>query len=93
MDRRFPGLPGRAAFPGDSWTDSVRFEGEEGPPPFGFRGLIFEGELPPMPEGTLYTCPMDPEVRQKGPGACPKCGMALELFPDIEPFTCLFPRA
>ncbi len=27
---------------------------------------------------TDYTCPMDPEVRQKGPGACPKCGMALE---------------
>src|SRR5262249_53160053 len=25
-----------------------------------------------------YTCPMDPEVRQKGPGACPVCGMALE---------------
>ena len=25
-----------------------------------------------------YTCPMDPEVRQWGPGACPKCGMALE---------------
>src|ERR1700685_65268 len=25
-----------------------------------------------------YTCPMHPEVRQKGPGACPKCGMALE---------------
>ena len=25
-----------------------------------------------------YTCPMDPEVRQQGPGACPKCGMALE---------------
>jgi Cu+-exporting ATPase len=25
-----------------------------------------------------YVCPMDPEVRQKGPGACPKCGMALE---------------
>jgi len=27
---------------------------------------------------TEYTCPMDPEVRRKGPGACPKCGMALE---------------
>jgi Cu+-exporting ATPase len=27
---------------------------------------------------TLYTCPMHPEVRQKAPGACPKCGMALE---------------
>ena len=25
-----------------------------------------------------YTCPMDPEVRQQGPGDCPKCGMALE---------------
>ena len=25
-----------------------------------------------------YTCPMDPEVRQLGPGSCPKCGMALE---------------
>lgn len=25
-----------------------------------------------------YTCPMDPEIRQKEPGACPKCGMALE---------------
>ncbi|GAB1266604.1 heavy metal translocating P-type ATPase [Aurantivibrio infirmus] len=25
-----------------------------------------------------YTCPMDPEVRQLGPGTCPKCGMALE---------------
>jgi P-type Cu+ transporter len=25
-----------------------------------------------------YTCPMDPEIRQKDPGACPKCGMALE---------------
>lgn len=27
---------------------------------------------------TWYTCPMHPEVRQKGPGTCPKCGMALE---------------
>jgi P-type Cu+ transporter len=26
----------------------------------------------------LYTCPMHPEVRQSGPGTCPKCGMALE---------------
>jgi len=29
-------------------------------------------------EGTIYTCPMHPEVRQLGPGACPICGMALE---------------
>jgi Cu+-exporting ATPase len=32
----------------------------------------------PMPEGTIFICPMDPEVRQMGPGACPICGMALE---------------
>lgn len=32
----------------------------------------------PVPEGTIYTCPMHPEVRQVGPGPCPICGMALE---------------
>jgi Cu+-exporting ATPase len=26
----------------------------------------------------IYTCPMHPEVEQRGPGSCPKCGMALE---------------
>ena len=26
----------------------------------------------------IYTCPMHPEIQQKGPGSCPKCGMALE---------------
>jgi Cu+-exporting ATPase len=35
----------------------------------------------PVPEGTIYTCPMHPEIRQVGPGACPICGMALE--PEI----------
>lgn len=29
-------------------------------------------------EGQEYTCPMHPEVRQSGPGKCPKCGMNLE---------------
>jgi len=33
---------------------------------------------PAAPAGTLYTCPMHPEVRQVGPGSCPICGMALE---------------
>ncbi len=28
--------------------------------------------------GTIYTCPMHPEIRQEGPGSCPICGMALE---------------
>ena len=31
-----------------------------------------------VPEGTVYTCPMHPEVRQVGAGSCPICGMALE---------------
>src|SRR5579862_6132424 len=31
-----------------------------------------------MPPTMIYTCPMHPEVRQDGPGACPICGMALE---------------
>ncbi len=38
---------------------------------------------PPPPKqanavDALYTCPMHPEIKQKGPGSCPKCGMALE---------------
>jgi len=32
----------------------------------------------PSSEGKLFTCPMDPEVIQHGPGSCPVCGMALE---------------
>src|SRR3954465_1006914 len=42
------------------------------------------GAAPEAPAGAIsdpdaiYTCPMHPEVRQKGPGACPFCGMALE---------------
>src|SRR5712671_1318170 len=32
----------------------------------------------PAPEGTIYTCPMHPQIRQAGPGNCPICGMALE---------------
>jgi Cu+-exporting ATPase len=35
----------------------------------------------PVPAGTIYTCPMDPQIRQVGPGVCPICGMALE--PEI----------
>ena len=34
--------------------------------------------------GTSYVCPMDPEVRASEPGACPKCGMALEPEVPLE---------
>ena len=33
---------------------------------------------PAAPAGTIYTCPMHPQIRQIGPGSCPICGMALE---------------
>ena len=48
--------------------------------------------LAPQPEpvaaaapGTIYTCPMHPQIRQEGPGTCPICGMALEPeMPSVE---------
>jgi len=37
------------------------------------------------PEGTIYTCPMHPEIRQPQPGNCPICGMTLEpILPSLE---------
>ena len=38
---------------------------------------------PPIAKQAIYTCPMHPEVRQQGPGACPKCGMALEPLEPV----------
>jgi Cu+-exporting ATPase len=35
--------------------------------------------------GTVYTCPMHPEIRQDHPGNCPKCGMSLEpVLPELD---------
>ena len=52
------------------------------------RYLTPKPETPPAPPtapGTIYTCPMHPEVRQDHPGPCPICGMALEpLTPTAE---------
>ena len=40
---------------------------------------------PPAEAGTLYTCPMHPQIRQAAPGNCPICGMSLEpLMPTLE---------
>jgi len=42
------------------------------------------GSLPQAAEGTIWTCPMHPEIRRDGPGTCPICGMALEpLEPSL----------
>ena len=44
------------------------------------HGAVAGHPSPPAtaPNGAVYTCPMHPQVRQAGPGACPICGMALE---------------
>src|SRR5690606_5596348 len=43
------------------------------------------GALPEAAAGTIWTCPMHPEIRRDGPGSCPICGMALEpLEPTLE---------
>jgi Cu+-exporting ATPase len=48
-------------------------------------GFLGERAPPAADPGAIYTCPMHPEVRQVGPGDCPKCGMALEpLAPSAE---------
>jgi Cu+-exporting ATPase len=43
-----------------------------------YLGDKAEAAAEPVPEGTMYTCPMHPQIRQVGPGSCPICGMALE---------------
>ncbi|RYD89492.1 MAG: YHS domain-containing protein, partial [Sphingobacteriales bacterium] len=41
--------------------------------------------VPLAPVGTIYTCPMHPEIREPKPGNCPICGMALEpLMPSLD---------
>jgi Cu+-exporting ATPase len=46
-----------------------------------------ELDAPEPRPGAAYICPMDPEVRQDRPGACPSCGMALEAIPVAAPAT------
>ena len=56
---------------------------EHGHPPVQGQDVQLVGS--DAPAGTIYTCPMHPEVRQDHPGNCPKCGMALEPeLPNLE---------
>ena len=62
--------------------------------PDSFLGEETPSVIAEIPEkGEIFTCPMHPEVRQEGPGSCPKCGMALEpatpsLVPSKTEWTC-----
>src|SRR4051794_14492762 len=56
--------------------------------PVKYLGDAAQTEAAIVPEGTIYTCPMHPQIRQVGPGSCPICGMALEpvvATPDAGP--------
>ncbi|MDH1477808.1 heavy metal translocating P-type ATPase [Comamonas thiooxydans] len=46
--------------------------------PLQYLVSIAPEDTAPKTAGTIYTCPMHPEVRQDHPGTCPKCGMTLE---------------
>jgi Cu+-exporting ATPase len=49
------------------------------------QGLSQEPASATAPEGTVYTCPMHPEIRQPTPGNCPICGMTLEpVLPTLD---------
>ncbi|MGM0701303.1 MAG: heavy metal translocating P-type ATPase [Pseudomonadota bacterium] len=68
----------RASHEGKTWYFcSARCQQKfEGDPDAYLQGDDTSSE--PAPPGTIYTCPMHPEIRQEGPGDCPICGMALE---------------
>src|SRR4051812_26947329 len=67
-------------------AEPAHYLGEQsvGAPPQPGHSAAVDGSAPAAPPtGTragpiVYVCPMHPEVRQSAPGACPKCGMALE---------------
>jgi Cu+-exporting ATPase len=63
---RYLGATGQSRQSGDH--EHAKLRSLEAPPSAGRDGAA----------NTIYTCPMHPEVRQIGPGDCPKCGMALE---------------
>jgi Cu+-exporting ATPase len=54
--------------------DHVHHHGRHAPPT---ASSDSPAKIVPL-EGTIYTCPMHPQIRQPGPGNCPICGMALE---------------
>ena len=66
-------------------ADTARYLEDQQEPPSGSDHSCCDhlGKTPKSsgrtgPKDAIYTCPMHPEVRQVGPGDCPKCGMALE---------------
>ncbi|MCM2345807.1 MAG: heavy metal translocating P-type ATPase [Acidovorax soli] len=57
---------------------SAKCQGKFAANPLQYLVSAAPADTAPEPAGTIYTCPMHPEVRQDHPGTCPKCGMTLE---------------
>ncbi|WP_291474686.1 heavy metal translocating P-type ATPase [Acidovorax sp.] len=57
---------------------SAKCQGKFAANPLQYLVPTAPADTAPEPAGTIYTCPMHPEVRQDHPGICPKCGMTLE---------------
>ncbi len=69
------------------WFCSARCLGKFNADPSAYVHQQVSPAAPAVPAapGTIYTCPMHPEIRQDHPGSCPICGMALEpLMPMLE---------
>ncbi len=62
----------------DNYADHNQHTKVETPQHASYKKIVQE-----MPKGTIYTCPMQPEIQLLEPGSCPKCGMSLE--PMITP--------
>ncbi len=73
--------PHRASYRGTPYrfcSRSCQEKFEAAPEAYLSREAGQAGAAAAAPASGAYTCPMHPEVRQPGPGTCPKCGMALE---------------
>lgn len=63
---------------------SAKCQGKFAANPLQYLAPASPVETTPAAAGTIYTCPMHPEIRQDHPGNCPKCGMTLEpLLPEL----------
>ena len=63
---------------------SARCQGKFAANPMQYLVSAAPADAVPAAAGTVYTCPMHPEIRQDHPGNCPKCGMTLEpLLPEL----------
>lgn len=64
---------------------SAKCQGKFAANPLQYLVSTAPADTAPAAAGTIYTCPMHPEIRQDHPGNCPKCGMTLEpLLPELD---------